>query len=65
MLASGDPDAWRAAVKVLEYCWGRPAEQVEVRTDAKVEELTLDQLRGLRARLLAEHPELRRLTPVE
>jgi hypothetical protein len=64
-LEANDQDSWRAAVKLIEYGWGRPAEQVEVRTGAKVDELTLDQLRELRSRLLAEHPELRRLTPVE
>jgi hypothetical protein len=50
---------------LIEYGWGRPAEQVEVRTETQVEDLSLDQLRALRSRLLAEHPELARLTLVD
>ena len=60
-----DQDSWRAAIKLIEYGWGRPAEQVEVHTETPVEALTLDQLRALRAKLLADHPELARLTVVE
>jgi hypothetical protein len=55
---ANDQDSWRAAVKLIEYGWGRPVEQVEVRADTPVEELSIDQLRLLRARLLREHPGL-------
>jgi len=64
-LEANDQDSWRAAIKLIEYGWGRPTEQVEVRTETQVEELSLDQLRALRARLLSEHPDLARLTLVE
>jgi hypothetical protein len=64
-LDSGRDDAWRPALRVLEHCWGRPADQVEMKAETRVEELSLDQLRALRARLLAAHPELARLTVVE
>ena len=29
-LDSGRPDAWRSALRLLEYSWGRPPEHVEV-----------------------------------
>jgi hypothetical protein len=61
-LDANDPDSWRSAVKLIEYGWGRPAEQLEVRTDMPVYEMSLEQLRTLRSRLLAEHPQLARLT---
>jgi hypothetical protein len=64
-IEANDQDSWRAAIKLIEYGWGRPAEQVEVRTETQVEDLSLDQLRALRSRLLAEHPELARLTLVD
>jgi hypothetical protein len=64
-IEANDQDSWRAAVKLIEYGWGRPIEKVEARTEPQVEDLTLDQLRALRARILAEHPELARLTLVE
>jgi hypothetical protein len=32
-LASGRPDAWRPALRVLEHAWGRPRETVEVHED--------------------------------
>jgi hypothetical protein len=52
-------------VKLIEYAWGKPAEQVEVRSETPVEDLSLEQLRALRSRLLNEHPELARLRVVE
>lgn len=61
---ANDQNSWRAAVKLIEYGWGRPREEVEVRTESQIDGLTLDQLRALRARLLAEHPELGKLRPV-
>jgi hypothetical protein len=64
-IEADDQDSWRAAIKLIEYGWGRPAEQIEVHTETPVDALTLDQLRALRAKLLAEHPELARLTLVE
>ena len=42
-----------------------PAEQVEVKTEAAVEGMSLGELQALRARLLREHPELARLALVE
>ena len=63
-IEANDQDSWRAALRLIEYAWGRPAEQHDVRTEPQVEELSVDQLRALRARLLAEHPEFR-LTLVE
>jgi hypothetical protein len=64
-LDAEDADSWRAGVALLAYAWPKPAEQVEVRADAQVEELSLDQLRALRARLLEAHPELATLQAVE
>ena len=64
-IEANDQDSWRAAIKLIEYGWGRPAEQVEVQTETPVDALTLEQLRALRAKILAEHPELARLTLVE
>ena len=52
-IEANDQDSWRAALRLIEYGWGRPAEQADVRTETKVEELTLDQLPALRAGLLA------------
>jgi hypothetical protein len=36
-LDANDTDSWRAGVKLIEYGWGRPAEQVDVRTEPQVE----------------------------
>ncbi len=64
-LEADDQDSWRAAIKLIEYGWGRPREEVEVRTETQVEGLSLDQLRALRARILEQHPELATLRAVE
>jgi hypothetical protein len=67
-LGDGDPAAWRAALRVFEQAFGRPvevpAEEVAVPdTLAEVKKLTGEQRKALRARLIAEHPELAELVP--
>jgi hypothetical protein len=60
-LESGRPDAWRPALKVLEHAWGRPPDQVEASVDVDgfdLTKLSLEELREMRNRVLAEHPEL-------
>jgi hypothetical protein len=64
-LDTEDPDSWRAGVALLAYAWPKPAEQVEVRADAQVEEMTIEQLRALRSKLLEAHPELAALRVVD
>jgi hypothetical protein len=57
-IEANDKDSWRAAVRLIEYGWGRPAEQIEVRADEPVESMSLDQRKELRDRLLREYPAL-------
>jgi hypothetical protein len=57
-LDANDTDSWRAAVKLIEYGWGCPTEQIEVRADEPVETMSLPELRALRDRLLREYPAL-------
>jgi hypothetical protein len=64
-LDAEDADSWRAGVALLSYAWPKPAEQVDVRADAQVEEMSVAELRALRARLLEAHPELAALRVVE
>jgi hypothetical protein len=35
-IEANDKDSWRAAIKLIEYGWGQPAEQVEVRSETEV-----------------------------
>ena len=56
-LDSGRPDAWRAAVKVLEWGWGKPADQVvdELSLDGEIDLRSLSdlELQALKRRLIA------------
>jgi hypothetical protein len=60
---ANDTDSWRVAVKLIEYGWGRPAEQVEVRLEIQVEDeveaMSLDELQRLQQQLLDRYPGLR------
>ncbi len=49
---------WRAADAFVTRVYGRPVEKVEATTE-RIEGLSLDELRALRARLLDRYPELR------
>jgi hypothetical protein len=67
-LGDGDPASWRAALRVFEHAFGRPAEipEEEVETPgtlAEIEAMTPEERRAVRARLLRDHPELRELVP--
>jgi hypothetical protein len=67
-LGEGDPAAWRAALRVFEHAFGRPAEipEEDVEPPGTLEEIqamTPTERKAVRARLLREHPELRELVP--
>jgi len=69
-LGDGDPLAWRAALRVFEHSFGRPAEIVEehdpVPTDPfKVAEMSHAERARLVARVLDRFPQLASLAPVE
>src|SRR5262249_54568799 len=55
-LEQGD---WRALEALVSRVHGRPVEKVETQSVAEVKELSLTELRQLRARLLQQYPELR------
>jgi hypothetical protein len=61
-LESDRTDACRPAVKVLEYAWGIPSNQVEAPVDPNevIDLTTLSnaQLSAMPDRVFAEHPEL-------
>src|SRR4030095_2221872 len=57
LLSVGLAEDWRALAFLFERSYGKPTERVE--TSTNVDGLSLQELRALRDRLLAEHPELR------
>ena len=65
-LESGRADAWRPALAVLAYEWGRPGEVAEPEPEVVgidgLRNLTLQQLEARRQRLEAAFPELRDLS---
>lgn len=67
-LGDGDPAAWQAALRVFEHAYGRPAEipEEDLETPATIQEvaaMSARERRAVRARLIAEHPELAELVP--
>jgi hypothetical protein len=67
-LGEGDPVAWRAALRVFELSYGKPAETVELDLDVvdplHVAEMTAAERALLVARVLEQHPHLAELVPV-
>jgi hypothetical protein len=67
-LGDGDPVAWRAALRVFELSYGKPAETVELDFDAvdplHVAEMTSAERALLVARVLEVHPHLAELVPL-
>ena len=66
-LGDGDPVAWRAALRVFELSYGKPAETVELDLDVvdplHVAEMTSAERALLVARVLEVHPHLAELVP--
>ena len=66
-LGDGDPVAWRAALRVFELSYGKPAESVELDLDVvdplHVAEMTSAERALLVARVLEQHPHLAELAP--
>jgi hypothetical protein len=67
-LGDGDPVAWRAALRVFELSYGKPAETVELDVDVvdplHVAEMTSAERALLLARVLEQHPHLAELAPL-
>jgi hypothetical protein len=67
-LGEGDPVAWRAALRVFELSYGKPAESVELDLDVvdplHVAEMTPAERAQLVARVLEVHPHLAELVPL-
>ena len=67
-LGDGDPVAWRAALRVFELSYGKPAETVELDLDVvdplHVAEMTSAERALLVARVLEVHPHLAELVPL-
>ena len=66
-LGEGDPESWRAALRVFELSYGKPAETVEVDLDV-VDPLHIAEMTGaeravLLRRVLDQHPHLIELVP--
>jgi hypothetical protein len=66
-LGEGDPVAWRAALRVFELSYGKPAETVELDLDVvdplHVAEMTSAERALLVARVLEQHPHLAARVP--
>ena len=66
-VGDGDPGDWRAALRVFELSYGKPAETVEVELDQvdplRIGEMTREERGVLVARLLKQHPHLAELMP--
>jgi hypothetical protein len=66
-LADGDPLAWRAALRVFELSYGKPAETVELDLDVvdplHVAEMSAAERAASVARVLEVHPHLAQLVP--
>jgi hypothetical protein len=63
MLQAGYDGDWRAFQPLIDRTYGKPTEKVETKTET-IEDMSLDELRALRAGLLREHPQLAKLTVV-
>ena len=66
-IGDGNPDAWRAALRVFELAYGKPAETIELDTETldplHVAQMTSAERGVLLARVLEEHPNLVELVP--
>lgn len=66
-LGDGDPAAWRAALRVFELCYGRPAETVAIDStpgeQVNVREMTHEERAVLMRRVLDDNPHLAELIP--
>jgi hypothetical protein len=62
-LRDGNPDAWRAAQRVVEHQLGKPAEQTELRQTMHVRAMTPEQRKAAIARMVEEHLGLAALIP--
>ena len=66
-LGEGDPASWRAALRVFELSYGKPAETVEVDLDQldplRVAEMTREERGALISQALERFPHLAELVP--
>lgn len=66
-LGDGDPVAWRAALRVFELSYGRPAETIEIAPETldpfMVTQMTQAERGVMMTRLLEQHPQLIELVP--
>jgi hypothetical protein len=66
-LGDGDPAAWRAALRVFELSYGKPAETLEDSPEDldpfKVASMTQAERARLVARVVAQYPHLAELAP--
>ncbi len=66
-LGDGDPSAWRAALRVFELSYGKPAETIEIDPETldpfMVTQMTQAERGVLMAQILEQHPQLIALVP--
>jgi hypothetical protein len=66
-LGDGDATAWRAALRVFELSYGKPAETIEIAPETldpfQVGEMTQAERGVLLTRVLEQHPQLAELVP--
>ena len=66
-LGDGDASAWRAALRVFELSYGKPAETIEVDTATRdpfmIAQMTTAERDVILAQLLEQHPRLIELVP--
>jgi hypothetical protein len=62
-LGDGNPNAWRAALRVVEHQLGRPKEHAEPAQTIDVCAMTPEQRKTAIARMVEEHPGLAALIP--
>jgi hypothetical protein len=62
-LGDGNPNAWRAAPRVVEHQLGKPEKQTELAQTLDVRAMTPEQRRAAIARMVEEHPGLAALIP--
>jgi hypothetical protein len=67
-LGDGEASSWRAALRVFELSYGKPAETVELETENldvfMVQQMTSPERQAILARLLDQHPRLAELIPL-
>jgi hypothetical protein len=66
-LGDGDASSWRAALRVFELSYGKPAETIEIDPETldpfMVAQMTQAERGALMAQILEQHPHLRELIP--